>query len=109
MFKSATAIAMVGVSLCLLHTPRASVPQSFQQFPDTNVGQETTGADLAVKTGTATVPTSPPRRVVGPGQQAEAQTEEDAEYQAERRVCESLTGDARSHCLEYAKLRYRRW
>jgi len=37
-----------------------------------------------------------------------AGTNDEAEYRQERRACESLAGDARNHCVEYAKLRYGR-
>jgi hypothetical protein len=95
-------MAMVAVSLCMLHGPHASVPQSFEPSANTSIWQLTTGPDAV---GTATVPAA--QLVVRSRQQTGAQTEEDAEYRAERRACESLTSDARNHCLEYAKLRYR--
>lgn len=109
MSKFATQIAVVGVSLFMLHGPGVSVPQDVEQLPDTNIWQMTMGPDAGARSATQSVPALPPEWVASTGQPAGARSEEEAEYQAERRACEALASDARNHCLEYAKLRYGRW
>jgi hypothetical protein len=108
MFRFATAMAMVGISLLMLHGPRASVYDPMEQLRDANVWQPTTGPDPGGRSATQLVPAHPPDRVASTGRLAEACDKDNTEYQAERHACESLTGDARNHCLEYAKLRYGR-
>ena len=108
MFKFATGMATVGISLFILHGPRASGPEPVQLL-DTNVWQLALGPDTGSKSGGQSIPTSPPNLMASPGQSGEPSSAEDAEYRAERCACESLTSDARNHCLEYAKLRYGRW
>lgn len=107
MFKFATGMAMVGVSLFMLHGPRASGPQPVPS-PDTHVVQLAMGAELGAKSGGQSAATAPPSELTPSEQSTEPGSEEDAEYRAERCACESLMSDARNHCLEYAKLRYGR-
>jgi hypothetical protein len=108
MFKFATGMVMVAVSLFMLHGPRASVSQPLQ-LPDTNLWQLAMGTEPGAKSGGQSIPAPPPNQSASPGQSTEPGSEEDAEYRAERCACESLMSDARNHCLEYAKLRYGRW
>lgn len=108
MFKFATGVAMVGVSLFMLHGPRASGPQP-SQLADTNVWQLAMGTEPGARPGGQPVPTPQASQLTSPGQSTEPGSEEDVEYRAERCACESLMSDARNHCLEYAKLRYGRW
>jgi hypothetical protein len=107
MFKFATGMAMVGVSLLMLYGPSASVPEPLQRSPDTNIWPAMMGPDLGGRSATQSVPALPPNRVVLSAHPA-ATPSDDAEYRAEQRACEALVRDARNHCLEYARLRYGR-
>ena len=107
MSKLATCSAAVIVAVVMLHSQRTATSQPPLSPPDASVWRMSMGPNAGGNSGTQLGPATAGDRVawwnensMSPGK------DDDAEYREERNACESLGGDARIHCLEYAKLRY---
>jgi hypothetical protein len=98
MSKLAIGTAAVAIAVMMLHGQRTATSQPSALF------QETSSSRVSMSPRTDGEPKTQwwPRAAVTPS------NDDEAEYRQERRACESLAGDARNHCVEYAKLRYGR-
>ena len=106
MFKLATGAAVFVASVILLQGQRTATSQLWSLPVDADTWHLSMGPAPGGKSGTQG--TADP---VSGKQLASATStlvDDEAEYRRERSACESLTGDARNHCVEYAKLRYGR-
>jgi len=109
MSKLATGTATVVVAVMMLHGQRAATSQPPSFFLQRSLWQVSMGPDPGGKSGTQLGPTAPRDPVAWWTRPPSAfGNDDEAEYRQERRACESLAGDARNHCVEYAKLRYGR-
>jgi hypothetical protein len=109
MSKLATGTAAVAIAVMMLHGQRTATSQPSALFPETSIWLVSMGPDPGGKSGTQLAPTPPSEHISWWTSAASASNKDDeAEYRQERRACESLAGDARNHCMEYAKLRYGR-
>jgi hypothetical protein len=109
MSKLVTGIAAVALAVMMLHGQRPATPQPSAFLPATSAWQVSRGPEAGGDSGTQFGAGAPRGPIAWWMRPASASTNDDeAEYQQERRACESLAGDARNHCVEYAKLRYGR-
>ena len=109
MSKLVSGTAAVVVAVMMLHGQRTATSQPSAFFPETSIWRVSMGPDPGGKSATELGPTAPPAPLAWwTGAASASSNDDEAEYQQERRVCESLAGDARNHCVEYAKLRYGR-
>ena len=98
MSRFVTGAAAVVVAVMMLHGQRTatSQPSAFLQ--------ETISSRVSMSPG----PGGEPGTQWWAQAASISSNDDEAEYRQERRACESLAGDARNHCVEYAKLRYGR-
>jgi hypothetical protein len=109
MSKLVTGTAAVVVAVMMLHGQRTATSQPSAFFPETSIWRVSMGPDPGGNSGAQFRPSAPREPIAWWIRPASASSNDDeAEYQQERRACESLAGDARNHCVEYAKLRYGR-
>jgi len=107
MSKLATGTAAVAIAVMMLHGQRTASSQPSPLFPETSIWRVSMGPDPGGKSGTQLAP-APSEHIAWWTSASASSNDDEAEYRQERRACESLAGDARNHCVEYAKLRYGR-